>query len=545
MQAHVPAAEPTVSSSTARSIFDDEARELFASRLTTFVTVLFAMRAGAIALLALVQWLRDVRPRFYAVESGQVGLVGTAVVGALLLVLRARRLSERALRSIDAVLVPALAVVGAFSIGIEGSRAQSLEGPLLASTFEVHQLKVLLLFVHGLLLRAALIPSRTSRTALIGSVGAVVLATATVVAHRRLDSPLPSSVTAVGTLVWAGFSVIVSSVCSAVFSGLRKKAQKAMRMGQYTLGDKLGEGGMGTVYLARHALLRRPTAIKVLSTERVGHAALERFEREVQVTAKLSHPNIVSVYDFGRSHDGTFYYAMEFLDGVDLQQLVENDGPQHPGRVIRLLRQAAEALAEAHAVDLIHRDVKPANMILVQRAAEADVLKLVDFGLVKELVGDERVAESGVHLQGTPLYMAPEAIIDPARLGPQSDLYALGAVGYFLLTGVPVFDGRSTIAVLGSHAHLAPIPPSERIGELPKKLEALVLRCLEKDPLRRYANARELCSALDDCDDAPPWIQAQAASWWQTRRPRPASRHAASPYDRTLAIDLAARGDSS
>jgi eukaryotic-like serine/threonine-protein kinase len=328
-----------------------------------------------------------------------------------------------------------------------------------------------------------------------------------------------------------------------VISGLRTRVRNVTRLGQYTLEDKLGEGGMGTVYRARHALLRRPTAIKVLSAERIGLSAIARFEREVQVTARLSHPNIVPVYDFGRSHAGTFYYAMEFLDGVDLQNLVARDGPQHAGRVVRILAQAAEALAEAHAVELIHRDVKPANIILVQRAAESDVVKLVDFGLVKDLEQEKSAAESALHhIQGTPLYMAPESIVDPKSVDARSDLYALGAVGYFLLTGVPVFDGETTFAVLGKHAHVAPQPPSERVANVPPKLEALVLRCLEKDPGRRFQSASELLGALAACDDAPVWTQADAVAWWQTRRPAKASRHAPSPYARTLAIDLADRG---
>jgi serine/threonine-protein kinase len=536
-----PAGELGAGNSTLRSVFEEEALELFASRLTIFVTVLFAMRATALALLTLVQLTRGVHPRWYETEPSRVGFFATLLLGAVLLLLRSGRVSARGLRSIDALLIPSLAIAGVFNIAILGDQARSIEGTLAASTFEVHQLKVLLLFAHATLLRAALVPSRALRTALIGGAGAVVLAIATAVAHRRLGSPLPGSVTVAGTLVWASFSVIVSCVCSAVITGLHRRAQTASRMGQYTLEDKLGEGGMGTVYRARHALLRRPTAVKVLSTERVGLTALERFEREVQVTAKLSHPNIVPVYDFGRSHEGTFYYAMELLDGVDLQHLVERDGPQPPGRVIWLLRQATEALAEAHAVDLIHRDVKPANMILIQRAVEADVLKLVDFGLVKELDSNRPGGESGIHLQGTPLYMAPEAIVDPGRLSPRSDLYALGAVGYFLLTGVPVFDGKSTFAVLGSHAHVAPVPPSDRVANVPRKLEAVILRCLEKDPLRRYANARDLRRALDECDDTPAWTQAQALAWWQARRPPCVSRLGAS-HDRTLAIDLTGRG---
>ncbi|HEY3498166.1 MAG TPA: serine/threonine-protein kinase, partial [Polyangiaceae bacterium] len=406
-------------SSTARSAFDEEMRELLSSRLTIFVGIVFGMRALAIVALSLAQWAKDVEPRWYQTSQGQIGLTGTLLLVLALIVLRNVRLSLRALRALDFGLLLVLAPIGPLSIAIT-DQARTITGSLSASSFETHQLKVLLLFAHAVLLRAALIPSRPLRTGLIGATAGLLHALATVFVHQRLGSPLPVAVTLTGSLVLATFSVLVSIATSAVIAGLQRKVRNATRLGQYTLEDKLGEGGMGTVYRARHALLRRPTAIKVLSTERIGAAAIERFEREVQVTARLSHPNIVSVYDFGHSNDGTFYYAMEFLDGVDLQKLVDRGGPQHPGRVVRLLRQAAEALSEAHAVDLIHRDVKPANMILVERAAESDVLKLVDFGLVKELEQARGVTESSVTLQGTPLYMAPESIVGPTQVGPRS-----------------------------------------------------------------------------------------------------------------------------
>jgi serine/threonine-protein kinase len=299
---------------------------------------------------------------------------------------------------------------------------------------------------------------------------------------------------------------------------------------------------MGIVYRARHALLRRPTAIKVLAAAQVGPLALDRFEREVQLTAKLSHPNIVSVYDFGRTQDGTFYYAMEFLDGVDLQTLVDASGPQPPGRVQRILRQACHALAEAHAVHLIHRDIKPANMILTQRASEADVLKLVDFGLVKEVAADSALSEATQHTPGTPLYMSPEAIATPESVGPASDLYALGAVGYFLLTGAPVFDGKAVFAVLGQHMHAVPVAPSARARGVPPQLEAVILRCLAKLPEERFADAATLCAALEACDDVPPWTPADAFAWWRERQEPAASRR----ETRTLlTVDLQARAGHS
>src|SRR5690606_31795371 len=215
----------------------------------------------------------------------------------------------------------------------------------------------------------------------------------------------------------------------------------------------------------RHALLRRPTAVKLLPPDKAGGAAIARFEREVQLTASLVHPNTVTIFDYGHTPDGVFYYAMEYLDGGDLETVVAVGGPMPPARAAHVLAQIAAGLAEAHEIGLIHRDVKPANVFLVGKEGVADLAKLLDFGLVREL---ESGATSGLTrtdtVMGTPLYLSPEAITSPAAVDARSDLYALGAVGYFLLTGEHVFSGRTVVEICSHHLHTEPEPPSSRAG---------------------------------------------------------------------------------
>ena len=220
---------------------------------------------------------------------------------------------------------------------------------------------------------------------------------------------------------------------------------------------------MGVVYRARHVMLRRPTAIKLLPPEKAGEETLRRFEREVQLTAQLTHPNTVSIFDYGRTPLGVFYYAMELLDGLNLAQLVGRDGPLPAGRVVRILTQVCGALAEAHGVGLIHRDIKPANIILSERGGVADVATVVDFGLVKKIdPGDadrtQAVTASNV-VTGTTLYLAPEVIAGGRAVTARSDLYAVGAVGYYLLTGLPVFEAETIVEIFAHHLHTPPVPP--------------------------------------------------------------------------------------
>lgn len=298
-------------------------------------------------------------------------------------------------------------------------------------------------------------------------------------------------------------------------------AFRARWLNQYRLTRKLGAGGMGEVFLAEHEMLKRPCAIKLI---RPGLAAkprvLARFEREAQATAQLSHWNTIEVYDYGRADDGTFYYVMEYLPGLSLQQLVERHGPLPPGRVIYLLRQACEALAEAHEAGLIHRDLKPPNIFASYRGGRYDVAKLLDFGLVKATRDDESpsLTREGM-VTGSPLYMAPEQVLRTHTPDARTDLYALGAIAYFLLTGRPPFTGPDSMTVMVSQARDPVQPPSKILADVPADVEAVVLRCLEKDPDRRFQDASSLGRALAACRDDGGWSPEQARDWWLEHEP--------------------------
>jgi serine/threonine protein kinase len=315
------------------------------------------------------------------------------------------------------------------------------------------------------------------------------------------------------------FALHVLSILARFAPGQSRPATRTgSRFGQYTLEEKIGEGGMSEVYRARHALLRRPTAIKLLARN-VSEPKLRRFEAEVQLTAELRHPNTISIYDYGRAPDGTPYYAMELLDGVTLQDLVERHGAQSPARVIHILLQVCAALREAHGAGLIHRDVKPANVFLCRHRALPDVVKVLDFGLVKQLGNADTDPTNADTIVGTPLYLAPEAITAPETVDARSDLYALGAVGYFLLSGTPVFSGNSTVEVCAHHLYSAPEPLSRCTRRsISADLEQVIMDCLAKDPARRPRNAEELARRLRTCADAGAWSESDAERWWQTKR---------------------------
>ena len=261
---------------------------------------------------------------------------------------------------------------------------------------------------------------------------------------------------------------------------------------------------MGIVYKGHHAILRRPTAIKLLNLEKVNESSIERFEREVQITSQLNHPNTVAIYDYGRTDEGVFYYAMEFLDGIDLQALVEKYGPQSEARVIHILQQVCGSLYEAHSLGLVHRDIKPANLMLNRRGGEPDVVKVLDFGLVKALDEAKQASQSASGgLTGTPLYMSPEAIQTPNAVDSRSDLYAVGAVGYFLLTGQPVFSAADIVELCRQHITKVPDPPSQRLGKaISPELESALLACLEKTRAKPPADGRATCRCF--CAAAPP-----------------------------------------
>jgi hypothetical protein len=326
---------------------------------------------------------------------------------------------------------------------------------------------------------------------------------------------------------WTMFGLLAaSSVLIFAFSVAMARAQKAAQsavlaakeLGQYQLEEKLGEGGMGVVYRGRHRMLRRPTAIKLLHPEKTTRDAIQRFEREVQLTCQLNHPNTIAIYDYGHTPEGIFYYAMEYLDGINLDTLVMVHGPQPEGRVIHILRQMCGSLAEAHEIGLVHRDIKPANIILCRRGGESDVAKVLDFGLVKALdAKKETTLTSAGTVLGTPLYMSPEAIEAADEVDAKSDLYAVAAVGYYLLTGKPPFEGKNVVEICMHHAKTPPTRPSERLGKpLSADLEAVLLKGLAKRPSERYGSAREFGEALAACSAAGKWTNQESNTWWVT-----------------------------
>ena len=297
---------------------------------------------------------------------------------------------------------------------------------------------------------------------------------------------------------------------------LQNATMMARQLGQYALQEKLGAGGMGTVYRAQHAMLRRPTAVKLLDVERMSDAAVTRFEREVQLTSSLTHPNTVAVFDYGRTPDGIFYYAMEFLDGMNLEDLVKRFGPLPDARVVFILKQVCGALSEAHAAGLVHRDIKPANIFLTCRGGQHDFVKVLDFGLVRALTNsDEANLTNPNSVTGTPYYMSPEAVNQPYQVDPRTDVYALAAVAYYLLTGTPVFNGGTVMEICMKHVGETPQSPSARKGqEISAALEQLILKCLSKSPQARPANAGELLQLLENCTVNGRWTAADAAAWW-------------------------------
>jgi serine/threonine protein kinase len=369
-----------------------------------------------------------------------------------------------------------------------------------------------------LVVRALLVPSSARFTLLLG----MLVCPAPIAAVALHGEVLATGSVGAATLVayfvnWCIVGTAVSAVASGVLYGLRRQVLDARRLGQYTLAEKLGEGGMGVVYRAHHAMLRRPTAIKLISAER-SPGMQERFEQEVQLMARMSHPNIVTVYDYGRTAAGTFYYAMELLDGLDLERLVQIDGPQRPARVIHILSQVCRALGEAHEAGLVHRDIKPANLFLCRSWGEPDAVKVLDFGLVKNLgtAPEAGLSSAGGATVGTPLYMAPECFTDPAAVDARSDLYALGAVAYFLLSGRHVFGGRTPMELCAHHVHSAPLPLGPLAGaETAVDLERVIMRLLAKQPDERFSSARSLREALDPCDHAGVWRPADAQDWWR------------------------------
>jgi serine/threonine-protein kinase len=319
------------------------------------------------------------------------------------------------------------------------------------------------------------------------------------------------------TAIIVGIGSVVAVFGSYKISALHQEAYEARQLGQYRLKERLGSGGMGEVYLGEHMLLRRRCAIKLIRHDQAGDpTALQRFEREVQAMATLTHWNTVEVYDYGHTDDGTFYYVMEYLPGLSLQDLVARHGPLPPARAVHFLRQVCGALREAHAIGLIHRDIKPNNVIACERGGVQDVAKLLDFGLVQCMGAarsDSKLTVQGAIL-GSPPYMSPEQAQGMDQFTERTDVYSVGALAYFLLTGRPPFVRDTAMQTLMAHVYEQVPRPSQLRPDIPPDLEAVVLRCLEKDPARRFQGVEALDEALQECGCAGRWTRQHAADWW-------------------------------
>ncbi len=376
---------------------------------------------------------------------------------------------------------------------------------------------VLLIFTY-----AMFIPNTWQRAAaVLGTMGAIPIAMLayfySIPTFRTLVAQTEYDGFESGQVLIMAIVVLVAIVGVHTIGTLRREAFAAKQLGQYRLKRRLGSGGMGEVYLAEHQMMKRPCAVKLIRAEKAGDPRmLARFEREVRATAKLSHWNSIDIYDYGRTADGTFYYVMEFLPGHNIGELVEQYGPIPPGRAVFLLDQVCAALAEAHGIGLVHRDIKPANIFCAYRGGVFDVVKLLDFGLAKptmEKSQDAQLTLAGT-VTGSPLFMSPEQASGDDAVDARSDIYALGAVMYYMLTGQPPFTSENPLKVMIAHASQEVVPPRQINSEIPRDLEEIVLRCLEKDPDHRFQEVASLRAALRELVLEDAWSSDSAAQWW-------------------------------
>jgi serine/threonine protein kinase len=451
--------------------------------------------------------------------------LAAAMMGVLWAVARARPWSLQTLGLLDA---GSLLLAG---VGLALMAAQPGAHELMAGLFALNV---------TMLARAVLIPSTATRTFCLSWLAALPLIVVSLIYHPPAPMPgfppmLLKALSSVNALLWMVISTTLSTVTSRTIYGLRQQVRAAAEIGQYTLEEKIGSGGMGEVWRARHRMLIRPAAVKLVSLRELGSSGsrdpelrLRRFEREARATAGLSSPHTVQLYDFGVTDDGTLYYVMELLEGMDLDALVERFGPLPPERAIHLLVQVCASLDDAHGNGVVHRDIKPANIVVSRVGAAWDFVKVLDFGLVK--LGSPAQSQQNVlvsldnDVSGTPGFIAPEVVLGTPT-DHRVDLYALGCVAYWLVTGKLVFEGPGAIKVMSDHVHTSPALPSSRAPALlPPELDALILECLDKDPSRRPASARVLQQRLQAIPVETPWTRERAERWWSEHAPSAASR---------------------
>jgi serine/threonine-protein kinase len=462
----------------------------------------------------------DHRPLWLVFSSCEIVVMGIASA----LLWSRRPLSMRSLRTLELTIFGMIAAFFAWlqvDTYYDGALLRAIVPGHEAFVFRLVGLSSALRWFLLIVLYGTFIPNTWQRCAAIVSslalvpitlMGAGSLFDKTTAAH--VLSALPE------TIILMATAVAIAVFGSRKMRELHEKAHEAQRLGQYRLKQILGFGGMGAVYLAEHVLLRRPCAIKLIRPDQAGDPkTLIRFEREVRAAATLTHWNTIEIFDYGHAEDGTFYYVMEYLPGMNLQDLVEQHGALPPERAVHFLRQVCLALREAHGIGLIHRDIKPSNIFACERGKIYDVAKLLDFGLVKtfDSEGDSvKLTREGV-IAGSPAFMSPEQALGRQPLDARSDIYNVGAVAYFLMTGKLPFDRQSTLEMLHAHAY-EPLVPIQAFNEaVPADLQRVILRCLEKDPDRRYPDAVTLEKALAACESTSQWTTERAEEWWRLR----------------------------
>lgn len=461
--------------------------------------------------------LLDSNPFFRASQLGAIGscLFGSSILLPILCLFQIRLSSHTPLKILRRWEIAVLFSVGLTMCFFEwrlfsATDVANFEGPkhvesYLAMINFARCLEWFILIVaYGLT-----VPNVWYRTAMISACLAVFALL--VIPLAAMESPLVRENGAY-LLTWTVVTLLIASLIASFgafnISSLQQEVFVARKLGPYQLKKRIGGGGMGEVYLAEHSLLKRPCAVKVIRPERARERQLiSRFEREVRVTSQLTHPCTIKIFDYGHTEDGTFYYVMEFLEGQNLDDLVREHGPQPPGRVAHFIRQLCGALREAHSQGLVHRDIKPGNVIVCKQGGMNDVVKLLDFGLVATLQEDNegtRLTEEGITL-GTPQFMAPEQVRGADSVGPRSDLYSLGGMMFFLLSGKLPFEAKSQMGMLLAHLE-QPVPSiREHCPEIPDDLEAIVVQCLAKKPDERFTDASSLADAVENCRCWQEW----------------------------------------
>ena len=507
--------------------FDEELRRLLRERLLLIhllALALIVLLAAMIRLTPTVEQEGIIQPRESYFWGRLAAQFAEAAIGTFAL-WRFSAMTLQSLRLWELTFFVTYAAAAGFNrFAALAAPIDGIAGSVPALAVGFSDLASLQGFIILILAYGVLIPNTPRRSLLVVAVLtavplAIIFVTATVNPSLRGGRVVALVVQSMLCLAFPAVTALFAATRAIALQHRAFEAErKAEQINQYTLKQKLGEGSMGEVWLAEHRLLKRPCAVKFIRGELAAHPAIAaRFAREVQAVTALTHPNTVRVYDYGRAADGAFYFVMEYLDGPTLEELVGRTGPLPPGRVVYLLRQLCGALAKAHAAGLVHRDLKPGNVIVATLGGQRDVAKLLDFGLVQDLSADAkgRLTRTGTVL-GTPDYMSPEQAAGESAVDARSDVYGLGALAFFALIGRPPFQGKTFGQLLAAHRSQPPPDLSELRPDVPADLSAVITRCLAKDPANRSPTVAAVDRALGECRCAADWSAERAAEWWQS-----------------------------